>query len=78
MTCKRCGKCCYLGNYWQGSSDPLIKELAERFRVSGRRFKMNTKCLFFDEEDKVCLIQSIFGYDAKPEECKKYLCEDAK
>ena len=73
--CLRCGHCCMsVGReFWQhGDYDeyPKLRRLAEKYEDEGDN--MPCRMLFLAFGRATCLIEEIFGYDAKPEVCKSY------
>jgi len=82
MKCKRCGYCCEITRpeMWEMSdlTDKQKKRLLKE-RDKYPKFPKERKCryhyckmLVFEEGKAVCLIHKLFGYDAKPENCKKF------
>ena len=73
--CKRCGKCCHRGDFWQLSEHPKVKSFANEFSIH----EEDGPCLMFRPErgsiKSYCLIEKLLGYDAKPNVCKEYNCE---
>ncbi len=76
--CKRCGECCRREpnvDEWQHSklSDKskyeLIKETGSYSPIKGDR---TCEMLVFDVVTYTCLVHKAFGYNAKPEQCRKW------
>ena len=72
--CKRCGKCCHRGDFWQYSYHEAIFSLVKKLRKQGKAFAEEGRCQMLVGEN-ICFLEAIFGRDAKPEVCKEYVCE---
>lgn len=77
--CKRCGKCCReQRDHWKQTEfkHPII----EMLRNLHPNFRCPEHCLMLRMEGDVavCMLQELFGYEAKPEVCREYFCEEIK
>lgn len=74
---KRCGKCC------KGIPSGVWKETTYQYPLldilKKANFPPSTDCdmLRMDGDIAVCMLQELFGYEAKPEDCKTTFCKDA-
>jgi len=70
--CKRCGKCCHRGDFWQLCKHPLIVEFTKIMRQN-KMIKEDGKCLML-ADGNVCLIEKYLGRRWKPQVCLDYDC----
>jgi hypothetical protein len=68
-TCNRCGECCHRGDFWQYSEHPKIKALLPHVKR-----REDGRCAMLIGGN-ICLIEALLGRGAKPDICKKYVCE---
>jgi hypothetical protein len=73
MNCVKCGKCCLEGDHWQRSQHHAIVAMVEAWKLTGRKFAKGVRCLW--HQDNKCMIEYVFGNEAKPETCKEYFCD---
>ena len=72
MNCKDCKNNCCIGMsklFWHGAN--ITKEQLEKLKPE---MTDDGNCQML--KDNECLIHKYFGYDAKPDYCKKSGCED--
>ncbi len=78
MECKRCGKCC--AN--KTSTDIWLQSRLTREQIAElvKEREVPTKgrcCMLTTRENKpTCLVHYKFGYEAKPDICKQYICKE--
>ncbi|KKK95219.1 hypothetical protein LCGC14_2675050, partial [marine sediment metagenome] len=70
-SCHRCGKCCI----------EVAVSMEWKRGFYDNRLKIHSKpkgcqALRFDKDIAVCTIQELYGYDAKPEQCKNWKCKE--
>ena len=83
FNCEQCGKCCEKSGrfYWQDSpiadKNPLlilVKRLTAKSNDTGRCLMLR----YDDEGRAYCILQEVFGYEAKPKKCCEYPPIDEK
>ena len=79
LTCHRCGDCCKHQRL-RFTESPLCETepLLEAMKKYVHKYP-DGPCLMlgFEKGKAICILEKLYGKDAKPEECKKYWCKKA-
>lgn len=74
--CKRCGKCCrhHRTLFLEASisNNPLFEAMKKYLKREPYAEDANCLALGWDGDKAICLIELVFGKDAKPQICKEY------